>query len=167
MIVTIWRHGKAARAASDDLRELTRQGKADVTQGAATLRSVCQRRQQSQPDQLWYSRWVRTSQTASIVQQQFQCARQDELEALIPGASPADVEEALQSLWPLESRPRHLVLISHQPLVSTLTDVLLGVTGSVPSHPPGGFVSLQLDAPAPGCASLLWWAFPPCYDVEL
>jgi phosphohistidine phosphatase len=108
------------------------------------------------------SDWVRTRQTADLVGQVLSVSLVDPLEALLPGAVPADVDAALPSLW---ERSEHLLLVSHQPLVSSLVDHYTGEPGRAPGLPPGGYVTLDLNAPGPGCGKLLFWAFPPDYEA--
>ncbi|WP_116365050.1 SixA phosphatase family protein [Parahaliea mediterranea] len=167
MILTVWRHGEAGRAAEDRLRPLTLQGERDISTGAGRQWGLCAQRNLPVPDALWHSRWVRTTQTAGLLLLGHPTLPHRAEEALIPGAEPADVEQALEPLWGDVSAPRHLILVSHQPLVSALVDHWLGESRAAPPHPPGGLVSLQLDAPAAGCARLLWWAFPPHYEAGL
>ncbi|TXS95623.1 hypothetical protein FV139_07020 [Parahaliea maris] len=164
MILTIWRHGEAAPAVNDRLRQLTPRGERDVARGAPALADLCQRRGVPAPDQLWFSEWQRTTQTAGLIATALACDKRAE-RALIPGASVAGVEHALAPLFAAADGPAHLVLVSHQPLVSSLVDVLLGEHRAAPPHPPGGLVTLELSAPAAACGRLLWWAFPPDFEA--
>lgn len=164
MILTIWRHGEAAPAVNDRLRQLTPRGERDIGRGAPALRDLCRRRGVPAPDRLWYSEWQRTTQTAGLIARALACEQRAE-PALIPGASVADVEQVLVPLFTASDAPAHLVLVSHQPLVSALVDVLLGEHRAAPPHPPGGFVTLALEAPAAACGRLLWWAFPPDFEA--
>ncbi|MFV0275589.1 MAG: SixA phosphatase family protein [Parahaliea sp.] len=161
----MWRHGEAGPAVRDRQRQLTARGRRDVPRGAQALVALCGRRQLPTPDLLWFSCWQRTTQTAALIGAVTGCSASAH-QALIPGSEPLEVECALERLFGTGT-PRHLVLVSHQPLVSELVDYLSGETGATPSHPPGGLVTLALDAPAPGCASVLWWAFPPHYEAGL
>ncbi len=164
MIITIWRHGEAGEAAQDEARELTPPGERDVLAGAHALRSICERKGLAQPDQLWYSRWCRTEQTARIICEVFPAATSRSAVALIPGASPSRVEQALAGIWDARMAPKHLVLVSHQPLVSQLVDFFTGERGAVPHHPPGGLVTLSMESPSAVGAGLLFWAFPPLFE---
>lgn len=165
MWMTVLRHGEAGPAARDRLRELTPRGESDVSRGAGRLLAICERRGAPPPDALWYSRWERTRRTAELVAAAVPGLAPAPEEALIPGSGPRDVERVLEPLWPPGEGPAHLVLVSHQPLVSRLVDYLLGQRGEAPSQPPGGLVTLQVEAPAAGAASLAWWAFPPAYEA--
>lgn len=168
MLITVWRHGEAGQAAEDRLRELTARGERDIPLGARNLGAICEQRGAPPPDALWYSRWRRTERTAQLIAEQFSPLTPVAEEALIPGAAPADVDAALEPLWRDGApAPEHLVLVSHQPLVSSLVDHLVGARRAAPPHPPGGLVTLEVHAPAAGGASLAWWAFPPEYGACL
>lgn len=166
MLITIWRHGEAGPAKRDHLRTLTRRGQVDIGIGAERLRNICQERQRPLPDQLLYSPWQRTAQTAELIAESFELASSSPSEALLSDATVHEAETALQQAWESQQRAAHLVLVSHQPLVSLLADALLGCVAEVPPLPPGGLVSLQLSAPALYCGELLWWAFPPHYESQ-
>ena len=77
------------------------------------------------------------------------------------------VEAALVAATDKIGAPRHVVLVTHQPLVSELVDHFLGAGNAVPSLTPGGFASLELDLPAPACATLVFWAVAPEYETGL
>jgi phosphohistidine phosphatase len=165
MIVTIWRHGEAGSAASDRLRELTGTGMDDIGFGCAQFHQACRTRGIPHPDRLAYSPWVRTSQTADIIAAAFSHASVSPMEALQPGSTLADVDAALSDLLRASSPPQHLVLVSHQPLVSHLVDYYLGERGRAPALSPGGVVTLALEVPAADCGRLLFWALPPEYEA--
>lgn len=167
MIVTVWRHGEAGQAAEDRLRELTPKGERDVAFGARRLREICRRREKPLPDALLYSRWQRTTHTAQLIAAEFKPLAPVADDNLIPGCTPAHAESLLERLWRQQPSPRHLVLVSHQPLVSRLVDYLTGQRGAIPPHPPGGLVTLSMDVPAAIGAGLLWWAFPPDYEAAV
>jgi len=166
MIVTIWRHGEAGRATSDRKRELTGTGTDDIAYGCHQLHETCLQRGVPQPQLLLHSSWLRTTQTAEIIASAFTHARVKPLQALIPGCAPVEVDRALEGLEERDRVP-HLVLVSHQPLVSRLVDHYLGLAGRVPALTPGGLVTLSLEVPAPGCGQLLFWALPPGFEAHV
>ncbi len=166
MILTIWRHGQAGQAADDRVRELTPTGRQDVATGAKALAEICDRKSLPQPDAIWYSRWQRTAQTTEIIAATLGNVASHSEDALIPGASPEEVEQALDTIWDSASVPRHLILVSHQPLVSELADFFTGERGAIPHHPPGGLVTLSLDSPSAVGGGLLFWAFPPLFEAS-
>lgn len=167
MILTIWRHGEAGSAATDRLRELTDRGTEDVGFGCHHFHQECEAKGIPHPELLLYSEWVRTTQTAEIIGLAFNHAMREQCPALIPGRRPADVERALTSRLQEGPQLEHVLLVSHQPLVSALVDYLVGDYGSVPPLIPGGLATLEMDVPAAGCASLRFCAQPPNYEAHL
>mgnify|MGYP001825379912 FL=1 len=167
MIVTIWRHGEAGSAFTDRERELTGRGTDDVGFGCQQFQEVCNERGLPLPDLSLYSAWVRTTQTADIIASAFSHAQRRATRSLIPGSTPADVDSMLEQHFATRPQPVHVVLVSHQPLVSRLADHYLDDGGRVPSLSPGGLVSLALDVAATGCGQLLFWALPPGYEAHV
>jgi phosphohistidine phosphatase len=159
MIVTIVRHAEAGDAPRDEDRELTYSGTDDISFGSHQLRELCTERSLPFPDQILHSSWRRTTQSAEILEAAF-VASIDTFDALLPGSTVGDVDDALTLLPDWTS---HCVLVGHQPMVSVLVDHYLGDPGRVPQLPPGGLVSIRLDTPARGCGNLLFWAMPPEY----
>ncbi len=167
MIVTVWRHGQAMQAVSDEMRELSGQGADDISYGAHCLRHHLVERALPDPDQILYSRWRRTTQTAEIISAAFSHTPSVEETALIPGATVHDVDETLNGHFSRPAPPGHLILVSHQPLVSRLVDHYTGEPDYAPGLPPGGLVVLDMDQAGRGSARLLFWALPPEYEACL
>lgn len=166
MILTIWRHGEARSAPTDRLRELTDRGTEDVSFGCHHFHSACEARDIPHPELLLYSEWVRTTQTAEIIGLAFNHASSERCAALVPGKRPKDVEADLTRRLQQNAALEHIVLVSHQPLVSSLADYLLGELGRVPPLVPGGLVTLQMTVPGAACASLCFSAQPPNYEAQ-
>lgn len=166
MIVTIWRHGEAGQAVSDHVRELTGQGADDISYGAHRLCQHLVDRDLGDPDLVLHSRWVRTTQSAEIISAAFSHAPMRESEALIPGSDPAGVDDALAELIGNAGTVDHIILVSHQPLVSRLVERYLDPLLAVPPLSPGGFCTLTLEVAARGCGRLLFWALPPTFEAE-
>lgn len=167
MIVTIWRHGQAGSAFSDRERQLTGEGADDVGFGCQQFHELCNERGIPHPDLIIYSNWVRTTQTADIIASAFTHARAESGAALVPGSTPADAEKLLDELLATVPCPAHVVLVSHQPLVSRLVDHLLENDMRVPTLDPGALVSLRLEVVARGCGELLFWSLPPGYEAHV
>ena len=172
MIVTIWRHGEAGSASSDKQRELSDKGFDDIGFGCHQFHHALTARGIPAPDLLLYSPWVRTRETADIIASAFTHAPSRELDALRPGSSVQRVESALVEMAKNggnpdsdTSAPAHVVLVSHQPLVSQLVDYFLDTAGSVPSLSPGALVTFELSSPARACGELRFWAVPPEYQA--
>ncbi|AQA18842.1 hypothetical protein BST95_11930 [Halioglobus japonicus] len=164
MYLTIMRHGEAGMAVTDRMRELTERGVADVGLGGTLLLLYCTQRQLPSPQVLLYSEWVRTAQTAMIVAEALPGSQLAAEQALIPGRQPDDIEPALAQRFGAEL-PEHVLLISHQPLVSRLVDAYLGVPGRLPGLVPGGFATLEMAYPGPDAATPVMCAQPPDYEV--
>ncbi len=167
MMLTIWRHGEAGRAAADRLRELTDQGYDDIGFGCRQFHAALETRGLPAPDEILFSPWTRTAQTAQVLAAAFTHAHTTELSALRPGATVQAVEAAIGAAVDKLGASGHFVLVTHQPLVSELVDHFLGADNAVPSLTPGGFATLELDLPAPACATLLFWAVAPEYETGL
>lgn len=166
MIVTIFRHGEAGRAVTDRQRKLTGQGEDDVGFGCTRFHEICHKRDIAHPQLILHSPWLRTEQTAGIISSAFSHATLQTAPALQPDSTTAAVDTLLEGHWGSGERPSHLVLVSHQPLVSEWVDHYLGVAGLVPALPPGGLATLELEMPAQDCGKLLFWALPPAYEAE-
>jgi len=165
MIVTIWRHGEAGEAADDRQRELTARGRRDITGACPLFLDACERWHLPVPDTIAHSPWRRTAQTARIISRACGQVRRLALEPLQPGSSIAGVDVVLDGLAGTAD-VRHLLLVGHQPLVSTLIDHYLGERGRVPGVVPGGFAVIDLPAPLRGSGSLHFWAMPPAYEAQ-
>ncbi len=164
MFVTIWRHGEAGQASRDYERTLTDRGCDDVGYGAQHFHRHCESRDVPHPDSIRYSPWTRTRQTADIVSAAFTHATSVEDARIQPGAG---LDEAFALIEDEHGNGtcEHLLLVSHQPLVSMMIDSLLGDSGRVPPLSPGGLAVLELEVAAPGSASLCFWSLPPEYEA--
>lgn len=167
MILTIWRHGQAEIGSVDRLRELTATGRDDIGFACRQFHEACGERDIAHPDLVLYSPWVRTAQTAEIIAAAFTHARSLSEAAIQPGSDPAHVDKALTPIVNVVTPPAHLLLVSHQPLVSQLADHYLGERAIAPPLVPGGLVSMTLDMVGHGCGTLRCWAMPPEYQFGL
>lgn len=162
MLLTVWRHGEAGPGSPDRSRTLTEQGALDIEHGGRAFVARLQHAGLPLPSLVLFSRWLRTTQTAEGLCRALPGVAIDRLEALIPDSDAADVDNALVDY---ADREAHIVLVSHQPLVSALIDRCLGTRGEVPALAPGAYAVLETPLVAPGCATLLWWSAPPDYQV--
>lgn len=165
MILTIWRHGEAERGAIDRQRQLTESGCDDIGFGCRQLHQACVVRSIPHPGLILYSPWIRTTQTAEIVAGAFTHANSRVEMALQPGSDAAAVDRALGSIVDSGTDPEHILLVSHQPLVSYLADYYLDGKGRAPPLSPGGLFTLAMDIVARQCGSLMFWGLPPEYEV--
>lgn len=167
MILTIWRHGEAKQGSVDRQRELTAAGCDDIGFGCHQFHEICKVKKIPGPDRIVYSPWLRTYQTAEILAAAFTHAALAEEAALRPDSDVAAVDAALAAIVGREATTEHIVLVSHQPLVTQLSQHYLGVdaAAAVPSLSPGGLLSMSIEVVAPACGTLLFWAFPPEYEA--
>ncbi|MEH6591484.1 MAG: hypothetical protein V7746_14580 [Halioglobus sp.] len=166
MIVTVFRHGEAGFELVDANRSLTSRGIDDISFGARQFRDACTLRKLPTPTLFLYSKWLRTTETADILALSFIGVPMRPEQALIPDATCTEVVAMLSQLDEAEG-PEHVVLVSHQPLVSELADYLLGRSNPVPSLSPGGQFTVELPVAARDCASLLFWSLPPEYEAGI
>ena len=165
MILTIWRHGEAGSAVTDRMRELTGKGRDDINVASYRFQEYCEGQGIVLPELILFSEWIRTVQTAEIISGALSNVPSKSSNALIPGRRADDVDAELDKLSEGKALPEHVVLVSHQPLVSSLVDYYLGEYGLVAPLLPGGFASVSMDAVGPACASLCFSAQPPHYEL--
>ena len=146
MQLFIMRHGEAqARADNDTLRELTPEGRDDISQMAATYAGEL-----AQVDVIWASPYVRAQQTAQLMSAQL-------LKPVItqtflpPNGNPQDVLQALES-----HQDQTVLLVSHQPLVGILVDGMAGLEPGRYRMGTGALACLWTDVYANGCCELRW-----------
>ncbi|MEP4484690.1 MAG: histidine phosphatase family protein [Halioglobus sp.] len=167
MIITVWRHGEAEQTIPDEQRELTSSGMDDIGFGCHQFVSHLKARNLPAPEAVFSSTLLRARQTADIIAGVFTQARVSDASALVPGASVEHVD-ALVTQWADTAAPdAHLLLVSHQPLVSLLLDYWTGEPGKVALLPPGGLATVELGMAGPGQASLQFWCLPPEYGVGM
>lgn len=165
MIVSIFRHGEAGHAARDRERTLTAAGERDIQAAGEALFAACKRRDSvPMPQQIAVSPWVRTAQTAAILAQCWPGIALLESPDLQPGATVANVDNLVGDV--AQQGCAHIVLVSHQPLVSHIHSHYLDDAGRVPGMAPGAFTTFSLDTVAPLCGELLFFSTPPVYVVQ-
>jgi phosphohistidine phosphatase len=166
MIATILRHGEAGSAATDAQRKLTPVGERDIGCAANAFMGACESRGIAAPTLILHSPWLRTRETAKIFAAANPAANLEVQDSLAPERGLSAVIETLSLLPSLLPEPAHVVLVSHQPLVSQLADYLLGFPNSIPPLPPGGWVTIDMAVPARDCGTTVLWAVPPQYGVN-
>ncbi len=147
MYVTLWRHGEAGSAATDELRPLTARGTASVQVAALEWRRWVQEQALPEAQLIWHSPLVRTTQTAELLEQALGCAKA-ECGGLAPGAILHEPESFLPH------SVDHAILVTHQPFVSQLIWHWLDDNALAPLMP-GGWATLELTAPLRGGATLI------------
>lgn len=156
MNIIVMRHGQAeTNAASDFERALTPLG---VEQARAA--GHCLSAQGITVDQLWVSPYLRTQQTADQLQAQLPTGPRSSIELLVPESRPVDLINAMG-----EQSVGTLLLVSHQPLVSSLVGSLAN-SGAHVAMAPASMALLETTVVATGCAELLWLRHAPLFEGE-
>jgi phosphohistidine phosphatase len=151
MHIFLLRHGQAEpQKTTDDARELTEKGEADVYK--AVLLSL---NELKGLQQIWVSPLVRAQQTANIVARILGEQGINPLlrttELLVPEASPA----ALLSSLNVENKPS-ILLVSHQPLLGKTIDLLGDVPGAYNPMFTSSLAYVECGKCAPKSGRLVW-----------
>ncbi|MBK1851963.1 phosphohistidine phosphatase SixA [Marinobacter sp. 1-4A] len=143
MHLLIMRHGEAGWHSLDQERTLTETGRKQVANCAAQIAASPWR-----PVQIWSSPYVRARQTAAIVSEILNCPVEEKT-FITPEDDPGTCLNAL-----LESQHTPLMLVSHMPLVGSLSTLLVdGHRRGIPFMT-GQAVVLDMPVVGPGCADL-------------
>lgn len=151
------RHGEAAPMQADDAaRELTARGQADIRALGNLLA-----RDHVRVDQIIVSPYVRARQTCELLQQQNAWP----VEPIVEQAMTPDsvIEHVLQILSACDEQ-HSLLVVSHQPLVSSLTALLVDGRSDFAFHypmSPGSLAVIDLPVCAPGQGRLEKLLSPP------
>ncbi|MGC8118963.1 SixA phosphatase family protein [Marinobacter sp. VGCF2001] len=143
MHLIVMRHGEAGWHSRDQERELTEAGRTSVAAVAAQIAASPWR-----PARIWASPYVRARQTAAIVAEVLNCPI-EEKSFITPDDDPGRCLDEL-----LENPPSPLMLVSHMPLVGSLSTLF--VDGHRQGIPFMTSQAVLLDMPVvgPGCADL-------------
>ncbi len=146
--MTIWRHAEAGNAANDASRPITSRGRASLQLSAASFVRWLEAASVAPVSSLLYSPYLRTRETAEVLCALCLPAFAAAEHRLAPGARVGDVAELV---YPERG---HVVLVSHQPLVSALI-ALWCDDSTLASLAPGGSATVSLLSPERGGAELL------------
>ncbi|MFV8570975.1 phosphohistidine phosphatase SixA [Marinobacter sp. SBS5] len=143
MQLIIMRHGEAGRHSLDHERELTEVGRKQAANVAEKIaKSDCK------PKIIWCSPYIRARQTAAIVAE-ILGVRVHEKSFITPDDDPGRCLDAL-----LENKESPLMLVSHMPLVGSLTTLLSdGHRNGMPFMTAQAVV-LDMPVVGPDCATL-------------
>lgn len=167
MIVSVFRHGEAADAARDSERKLSSRGESDIALAAQAFAEACSSDSSHRlgvPQIILHSPYERTRRTAQILSGQFPSIEMNAIPALQPEGGVEDVESVLESL--AKNDVAHVLLVSHQPLVSYLANHWVNGAERIPGMMPGAFTSIAMETIGAQCAQLLFWATPPTYALN-
>ena len=148
MLLTVWRHGEAGVAATDEARPLTPRGRSDITAGAKGYAEWIKLAGCPPVASIWFSPTRRTEETAALLFAELAPTRIGVDEALAPGAIPEDFREFDGG------EDEHIVFVSHQPFVSRAI-ALWANDPSLPPLAPGGYSALDVLCLERGGASVL------------
>ena len=154
MKIVIMRHGQAdPPVASDFDRALTALGLKQASAAGGCLSKLG-----LSFDEAWVSPYCRTQQTADQVLAQLHVNSSRITDLLVPEASPQDLINVIS-----EQSCESLLLVSHQPLVSTLVNSLAGIHVAMS---PASMALLEMPIAAAGCAQLQWLRHAPDFERE-
>lgn len=153
MNIFILRHGQAEpQKTTDEARELTEKGRLD------TKAVISKRLKELQVvTQLWASPLVRAQQTAQIAASFFPGLSINTSKLIIPEENPAAVMEWLQKIG---GQHQSVLLVSHQPLVGTLVNLLCGKPDGFYPMGTSSLAAISTPVAAAGMGDLLWLDHP-------
>jgi len=157
MSQSLWvmRHGQAAAGRPDEQRELTAQGREEVALMADWLARSLTPAQASEL-RIAASPYVRAQQTATIVAE-----RLDKRVETLSSITPDDSVEAVLDWLQAEAKQTAWLLVSHMPLVGSLTGRLVERDPrSQLLMPTAAIAVLEADIWAAGCAELRGFRHP-------
>jgi len=148
------RHGIAEEpsiAVSDSARRLTAEGRAVTDRLAAVLSRCCPRF-----DLLVCSPLVRAEETADVLAARLVCDRRIVEPLLVPEASPKLALEWLAAL-----REARVLVVGHEPCLSSLIGLALGCSPTAIAMPRSGACRLQFVPSVRPSAGVLCWHLDP------
>jgi phosphohistidine phosphatase len=157
MHIVIMRHGEAEPfVTSDEQRNLTDNGRSQAIAAGRCLKQLA-----IEFDQVWVSPYVRTQQTADGVLESFVGANRQTVDVLVPDSNPQIIMDRIES-----SLCQRLLIISHQPLVSSLVAVLeSGRRAGGPPMSPASMAFLTAEHLLAGCCQLKWLRHSPNFEA--
>ena len=154
MLLTVWRHGEAGVAATDEARPLTPLGRSDITAGAKGYAEWMKLTSCPPVASIWSSPTRRTEETAALLSAELAPTRVGVYEALAPGAIPEDFREFDGG------DDEHILFVSHQPFVSRAI-ALWADDPTLPLLAPGGYSVLDVLCLERGGATVLSHCLDP------
>lgn len=147
MELFILRHGQAEpQITTDESRELTAKGRVDVARAIkASLAEL------GEITHLWVSPLIRAQQTAEIAGSQIGSIEPYTTELLAPEADPSLLFQQLQI-----SECAALLLVSHQPLVSRMLNILCGTDAGYHAMETSSLACVDIDIVSAGMGKLRW-----------
>ena len=148
MLLTLWRHGEAGSAATDEARALTARGRDEVVTMAQDYAAWAGESALAPVSLLLHSPYRRTVETAALLGKLLRPGSQEVDVSLAPGAYPEAFSENDYAGY------EHIVMVSHQPFVSQAIALWTDDVTLAPLAP-GGWSMLEITCLARGGATLL------------
>lgn len=154
MTIFILRHGQAeTQITTDEARKLTDKGRSDTAK-------VLQARLADMAPlaQIWASPLVRAQQTAGIAASYFPQLKIQTTELLVPEANPQALLDWLDELnaQQLISAHQSILLVSHQPLVGSLVNILCSKPDDYYPMGTSSLAAIRAQVIAADMGDLLW-----------
>jgi phosphohistidine phosphatase len=148
------RHGIAERQSpgGDRERKLTEEGRSELRRVLA-----CAKRAQLKPDLVLCSPYVRAMETAEFASEQLELEGSPfPTDALVP-------ESSAERLWNdvREQGVDSVLVVSHEPLLSSTIAWLMGSPKVMVQFPPAGLIGIEFESPGPVPQGLLRWMITP------
>ena len=148
MLLTLWRHGEAGSAPTDEARTLTPRGCEDVVAMARDYAAWLGESAPGSLSLLLHSPYRRTVETSELLGERLRPGRHKVDASLAPGAYPEAFSEGDYA------GHEHIVMVSHQPFVSRAIALWTDDLTLAPLAP-GGYSVLEVTCLARGGARLL------------
>ena len=148
MLLTLWRHGEAGSATTDEVRALTPRGREEVVAMARDYVAWSDGSALGPVSLLLHSPYRRTVQTAELLGELLRPGNLKVDPSLAPGAYPEAFSENDYS------GHEYIVMVSHQPFVSQAIALWTDDVTLAPLAP-GGYSTLDVASLARGGARLL------------
>ena len=148
MLLTLWRHGEAGSAATDEARALTARGREEVVAMAQDYATWAGESDLGPVSLLLHSPYRRTVETAELLGEVLGPGSMKVDPSLGPGAYPEAFSESDYA------EHEHVVMVSHQPFVSQAIAFWTDDMALAPLAP-GGYSMLEITCLARGGATLL------------
>jgi phosphohistidine phosphatase len=148
VLLTLWRHGEAGSAATDEARALTARGRDEVVAMAQDYVAWAGESALAPVSLLLHSPYRRTVETAALLGELLGPGSLKAGPSLAPGAYPEAFSENDYT------GHEHIVMVSHQPLVSQAI-ALWSDDATLAPLAPGGYSTLKITCLARGGATLL------------
>ena len=147
MLLTLWRHGEAGSAATDEARALTPRGREEVVAMAQDYAAWADESALGPVSLLLHSPYRRTVETAALLGEVLGAGNLKVDPSLAPGAYPEAFSESDYA------KHEHIVMVSHQPFVSQAIALWTDDVTLAPLAP-GGYSTLKITCLARGGATL-------------